>query len=44
MDTIFSNLIIFEMANSHQGSVEHGIAIIEEMAKICRKYNVRGGG
>ena len=26
------DLIIFEMANSHQGSVEHGINIIKDMA------------
>lgn len=35
------DLIIFEMANSHQGSVEHGINIIKEMGKIARKYNVK---
>ncbi len=28
----FSNLFIFEMANNHQGSVEHGKRIINEMA------------
>lgn len=39
--SIFNNLIIFEMANSHQGSVEHGINIIKEMGKIARKYNVK---
>ena len=38
---IFKDLIIFEMANSHQGSVEHGINIIKEMAKIAHKYNVK---
>ncbi len=38
---IFEDLIIFEMANSHQGSVEHGINIIKEMGKIARKYNVK---
>lgn len=36
----FNDLIIFEMANSHQGSVEHGIKIIKEMGKIARKYNI----
>lgn len=41
MNNIFENLMIFEMANSHQGSVEHGIDIIREMAKIARKYNVK---
>lgn len=33
---ILEDLIIFEMANSHQGSIEHGIAIIREMGKIAR--------
>lgn len=37
----FNDLIIFEMANSHQGSVEHGINIIKEMGKIARKYNIK---
>lgn len=41
MDDIFKDLIIFEMANSHQGSVEHGLAIIREMGKIARKYGVK---
>ena len=39
----FSGLFIFEMANNHQGSVEHGIQIIKEMAAIARKYNVKAG-
>lgn len=38
---IFEGLIIFEMANSHQGSVAHGRNIIHEMGKIARKYNIR---
>jgi len=38
---IFEDLVIFEMANSHQGSVEHGINIIKEMAKIARENNVK---
>lgn len=38
---IFNGMIIFEMANSHQGSVEHGLSIIREMAKIARKYNIK---
>lgn len=38
---IYDDLIIFEMANSHQGSVEHGIDIIRAMGKIARKYNVK---
>lgn len=38
---IFDDLFIFEMANSHQGSVEHGIDIIQEISKIARKYNIK---
>lgn len=37
----FDGLIIFEMANNHQGSVEHGLRIIDEMAKIARKHDIR---
>lgn len=40
-DNIFDGLFIFEMANSHQGSVEHGIDIIKEMSKIARKHNIK---
>lgn len=39
-NTIFEDLFIFEMANSHQGSVEHGKKIIHAMGKIARKYNI----
>lgn len=39
--TNFNDLIIFEMANSHQGDVQHGIEIIKSMAKIARTYGVR---
>lgn len=38
---IFEDLLIFEMANSHQGSVEHGLDIIHAMSKIARKHNVK---
>lgn len=40
VNVLKKNLIIFEMANSHQGNVEHGINIIKEMGKIAREYNV----
>lgn len=39
--SIFDDLVIFEMANSHQGSVEHGQNIIHEMGKIARRHNVK---
>ena len=38
---IYDDLFIFEMANSHQGSVEHGLDIIREMGKIARKHNIK---
>ena len=41
MSKIFDDLFIFEMANSHQVSVEHGKDIIHEMGKIARKYNIK---
>ena len=43
MSELFKDLFIFEMANNHQGSVEHGLAIINAMSKITRKYGIRAG-
>ncbi|MBI2055009.1 MAG: N-acetylneuraminate synthase family protein [Candidatus Sungbacteria bacterium] len=37
----FNGLFTFEMANNHQGSVEHGKRIIQEMAALARKHGVR---
>ena len=42
MSVIFKDLFIFEMANNHQGSVEHGMKIIKEIGKITRKYGIKG--
>lgn len=39
--SLFDDLFIFEMANSHQGSVEHGLDIIHAMGRIARKYNIK---
>lgn len=36
-----SPLFIFEMANNHSGSLEHGLLIVEEMAKIARRHRIR---
>ena len=41
MEFDFSGLIIFEMANNHQGDIKHGLRIIEEMARISRTYKLR---
>jgi sialic acid synthase SpsE/mannose-6-phosphate isomerase-like protein (cupin superfamily) len=38
---LFENLYIFEMANNHQGSVEHGLKIIQAGAALARKHGVR---
>lgn len=42
MNPLFENLFIFEMANNHQGDVEHGIKIIKAMGKIARKHGIKG--
>ncbi len=43
MNPLFQDLFIFEMANNHQGSLEHGLRIIEAMGKISRKHGIRAG-
>lgn len=40
MNTL-DNLFIFEMANNHQGNIEHGIRIIDEMGKIARQHQIK---
>jgi N-acetylneuraminate synthase len=37
----FENLVIFEMANNHQGDVAHGKRIIAEMGKLAAEHGVR---
>lgn len=39
----FEDLFILEMANNHQGNVEHGKLIIDEMAKVVHAAKVRAG-
>lgn len=36
-------LFIFEMANNHMGSLEHGLCIVREFAQICRDFPWRFG-
>lgn len=38
-----AGLVIFEMANNHQGSVEHGKRIIDAMADISARQGIRAG-
>lgn len=43
MTQSFSDLFIFEMANNHQGDVEHGLQIIRAMGVIARKHRINAG-
>lgn len=43
MNDLFKDLFIFEVANNHQGSVEHGLKIINAMGKIAKKYGINAG-
>lgn len=38
----FRNLFVLDMANNHQGSVEHGLNIIRQMGAVARKHGVKG--
>ena len=40
---LFRNLYIFEMANNHQGSLEHGLKIVRAMSRIARSRQIRSG-
>jgi sialic acid synthase SpsE/uncharacterized cupin superfamily protein len=37
----FRNLFVLDLANNHQGSVEHGLEIIRRHAEVIRKHGVR---
>ena len=39
----FKDLFVLDMANNHQGDIEHGYRIIDEHSKIVNKHNVRAG-
>lgn len=38
---MLDNLFVFELANNHQGDVNHGLKIIDAMGKIKNKYNIK---
>lgn len=40
MNQKFENLFIFEMANNHQGNVQHGMDIIHALGSISREYQI----
>ena len=37
----FNDLFILDLANNHQGDVEHGLRIIREMGQVVRELGVR---
>jgi len=39
----FRDLFVLDLANNHQGSIEHGLAIIRSCGEIARKNKVRAG-
>ena len=41
-DFDFKDIFIFDMANNHQGRLEHGLKIIREIAKVAHSNGVRG--
>jgi len=39
----FNNLFVLDMANNHQGIIDHGIKIINECSKVSKKFDIRAG-
>jgi len=39
----FRDLFVLDLANNHQGSVEHGLSIIEGVGKVARDHGIRAG-
>ena len=37
----FNDLFVLDLANNHQGSVEHGLKIIKECGKVVREHSIR---
>jgi N-acetylneuraminate synthase len=38
---MFSDLFVFELANNHQGDVNHGLKIIDALGNLKLKYNIK---
>ena len=41
MENVFEKLFILELANNHMGDVEHGLAVIREFSRVCKKFPFR---
>lgn len=39
----FNELFVLDMANNHQGDVDHGLKIIREMGALAADYGIRAG-
>ncbi len=39
----FKDLFVLDMANNHQGDVEHGLNIVRQHGAVMQKHGVRGG-
>ena len=37
----FKDLLVLDMANNHQGNLEHGLAIVRSFAKVIKKHDER---
>lgn len=37
----FKNLFILDMANNHQGDIQHGLKIIGAMGEVAKKHQIR---
>ena len=38
----FNDLFIFDLANNHQGSVDHALKIIKDIGSVVKAQGVRG--
>ncbi len=39
----FKDLFVLDIANNHQGYIDHGLRIIDEHSKVVKKKGVRAG-
>ena len=39
----FKDLFVLDIANNHQGNLEHGLRIINQHSEVIQKRNVRAG-
>ncbi len=39
----FTDLFVLDLANNHQGSLEHGLNVISKHSEIVKKHKVKAG-